>query len=234
MNISKYIELLRFYVTQKMEGIENTLKYTILDEVRFIVSSLLSAILSLNISKEAIEMNGICGIVLRVVVTIVLYLILYQGISKAFLLRRSYLDIKRSDKRELSYAEAKSYVDNFDHIACDGVLLAQDFLKRAKDPSLSHHEQNFSLIEALYYYKKSLDVTALIVDHSQVLINNPRKDTGVSLYRLINIYYLLNDLHQEISKSTSCSKIAKLDEMEFEITQYKKKLNKVKQFVEKI
>lgn len=234
MNISKYIELLRFYVTQKIGAIENTLKHTISDEVRFIVSSLLSALLSLNISNDAIEKNGICGIILRVVVTIVLFFILYQVFSKALLLIRSYLDIKHSDKRELSYAEAKRYIDNFDHIACDGVLLARDFLKKVDDPSLSQHEQNFSLIEALYYYKKSLDVTSLIVDHAQVSINNARKDTGVSLYRLINIYYLLNELNQEISQKTSCRKMDQLDEMIFEIKQYEEKLNKVKQFVEKI
>ena len=58
MNISKYIELLRFYLTDKISEVNNSLNNTLLDELLDIVSNILAAIFSVFISTEFIEVNG--------------------------------------------------------------------------------------------------------------------------------------------------------------------------------
>lgn len=54
MNIEKYLELLRFYLTEKISEINDTLKNNIDDEVNNIISSILSAIFAVFITSETI------------------------------------------------------------------------------------------------------------------------------------------------------------------------------------
>ena len=232
VNISKYLELLRFYVTEKIGEVDASLKNTVSSEVRSIISSLLSALFSLFISIEFIQTNGIGGVILKIVTVIILFVVFNFLISKLLRYIKSYRETKQADNKDLSSVEIKSYVDKFDHIACDGVLLARDFLNKSKDNSLTTNERQFSLIEAFYYYKKSLDATLLIVNHSTLCVNNPNNNKGISLYRLINIFYLLEELNKDISDNIKVCKIAQLQELENEFNQYSDKLNIIKNFIQ--
>lgn len=231
MNISKYLELLRFYVTEKIGEVEASLKNTVSSEVRNIISSLLSALFSLFISNEFIQTNGIGNVILKTITVVILFVVFNFLISKVLRYIKSYRETKKADNKDLSYIEIKSYIDKFDHIACDGVLLARDFLNKSKDNSLTTNERQFSLIEAFYYYKKSLEATLLVVNHSTLCVNNPNNNKGISLYRLINIYHLLEELQKDISNNINDCEIAHLDELKNEYNQYSDKLNIIKGFI---
>lgn len=231
VNIGKYLELLRFYVTEKIGEIDASLKNTVSSEVRSIISSLLSALFSLFISIEFIREEGIFGVILKIVAVIILFIVFNSLISQLLRYIKSYKETKQADNKELSAVEIKSYVDKFDHIACDGVLLARDFLNKSKDKHLTTNERQFSLIEAFYYYKKSLDATLLIVNHSTLCVNNPNNNKGISLYRLTNIFYLLDELKKDIGDNIKDCEIAHLDELKNEYNQYSDKLDIIEKFI---
>lgn len=222
MNMSKYLELLRFYLTEKIGEIDNSLKRTITDEVRNIISSLLSALLSLFISTESIKFGGIGGVILKITVVILLYFFLYFIISKLFRKIRNANHIKKSDKKELSPYETKNYVDKFDHITCDGILLARDFLSRYDENNLGSNEKEFCLIEAFYYYKKAINITDLIITHASSCVNNANNNNGIAPYRLINVYKSLYEIHIKIKNLLDISKIEKKEDFQSDLSQIQK------------
>lgn len=212
MNISKYIELLRFYLLEKLDEIDNSLETTVSDELNDITQSVLSALFAMFISNESIQTDGICGVLLKVGAVIGLYF-LFKFIFKKFArFRKTKTEVKKSDEKELTTKETKNLVDKFDHITCDGMLLSIDFISKYKDESINKNEREFYLIEAFYYYKKSSIVAELIVKHAGNCVNSPSKSNGVSIYRLINVYNALDELHKEIKKLVKDSCIANKEE----------------------
>ena len=231
MHISKYFELLRFYITEKIEKVDKSLKNTVSGEVRTIVSSLLSALFSLFISTEFINENGILWALLKIAIVIVSFFVFYflfSRLSRHFLTKK---EIKKSDNKELTDSQRDIIIDKFDHIGCDGVLLARDFLNKYKNDSLTVNEQHFALIEAFYYCKKSIDVTITIIDYSKHCVNSENNRTGISLYRLINVYKMLEELHEEINNNIVSCNIHKKDELHTELEEYSDKIKKIGKFV---
>lgn len=212
MNISKYIELLRFYLTEKIDTLDSSIKNTFSDEIQNIISSILSALFSLFISKDCIDMDGFWGVLIKIVLVIVLYFVFKYIISKLLNYRRTKNEIEKSDKKELSTSEAKKLIDRFDNVACDGIILSNDFLKKYDDKKLSICEKQFALIESFYYYKKAVEITYLIIYNSEHCINNEKNVFGVSKYRLNNVYNLLNEISENINSKYINSMISPIDE----------------------
>ena len=207
MNINKYIELLRFYLVEKIGEISESFKTTIYDEVDNIISSIISAIFAVFISDAAIQLHGFWGVVLRTVLVVVIWFLLKYILLKALTrFGRTTLELEKSRKKQLEEEQIKNWVDQFDHIACDGMLLSRDYLRQySANQNLKDSEKEFCVIEAFYYYKKSLTITARIVSHAESCVNGVNKDNGIAKYRLRNIYISLceicNELLQILKKS---------------------------------
>ena len=114
---------------------------------------------------------------------------------------KSKKEIKASDERQLTIEESKQLVDRFDHVACDGVLLALDFLRmHGGNADSCGNEKRFYLYESFYYYKKALLIVAEAVYYEQHCINNENNNNGISRYRLQNIYSNLLDIQKELQE----------------------------------
>lgn len=232
MNIDKYIELLRFYLTEKISEINDTIKNSFDDEVNNIISSILSAIFAVFVSSEAIKADGFLATIAKIILVVVVWYVAKFVVWERYRKRKKAdQETKASDKKELSPSKVKSLVDKFDHIACDGVLLSWDFLDKASDEWYCRSsEKEFYLIEAFYYYKKALLITEEVVYYAGSCVNNAKVCTGVARYRLENIYHSLVSISKEISelqKQNVCS-------MEFasELNQADRSLEKIKKFIE--
>ncbi len=202
MHISKYFELLRFYITEKIEEVNKTMQTTFSDEIRDVSANLLSAIFSCFLSQEFIDINGIPGVVIRIIVTIASYFILKRIFGYCLKYSRSKTKIDNALSGNLTTSDAKKFISKFDHIACDGVILAGDYLKKVKSiPDNKKHERDFYLIESIYYLKKSLCYTKLITEYPNICMNNANNSIGISFHRLKNIYSLANDIYEEILKT---------------------------------
>lgn len=214
MNIDKYIELLRFYLTEKISEINDTLKTNIDDEVNNILSSILSAIFAVFITSEAVTADGIWATIVKVVLVIaVWYILKFQIWDKHRSRKKMDDETETSDTKNLTPAQVKSKVDKFDHIACDGVLLSWDFLDKYSNKSpVRQSEKEFYLIEAFYYYKKALLITWEVVYYAECCVNNSNVNTGVAKYRLENIYNSLLAISTEIEAQPKSAEFS--DELE--------------------
>ena len=153
MNIIKNIELLRFYVTDKIDQMHYSVQDSLSNEIEDILSSILSAIFSMFLSSELIKTNGIGATAIRIALVIALYFLLKCIFKKWRRYCKSNKEQKAADERRISRNEAKALIDKFDHIACDGILLSRDYYQKyssTDDTNLS--EKLFNLFEAFYYY----------------------------------------------------------------------------------
>jgi hypothetical protein len=202
MNIIKNIELLRFYVTDKIDQMHYSVQDSLSNEIEDILSSILSAIFSMFLSSELIKTNGIGATAIRIALVIALYFLLKCIFKKWRRYCKSNKEQKAADERRISRNEAKALIDKFDHIACDGILLSRDYYQKyssTDDTNLS--EKLFNLFEAFYYYKKALQITYLVTEYPADCFNCVNNISGISKYRFCNIVNSLEEIQKEISYS---------------------------------
>ena len=232
MNIYKYIELLKFYLTEKIDETNTVLKMTLSDEVDDIVTSIVSAIFSAYITS-LLERSGIVTAVGFVLIIIPLYILLKFCIKKIRRYFKTRKEILSSDNDRLNKEDASNIISKFDHIACDGVIISRDFIKKyeaIKDDG-SKHEKAFYLIEAFYYYKKSLNIVLSAVSHEKSCINNPNLSEGISLYRLINLHGSLEEIIKIINEHLEVCYFEYKDQMLHEIKKTADKNEKINKFI---
>lgn len=202
MNINKYIELLRFYVTDKIGQINRSVQDSLSNEIEEILSSILSAIFSLFISTEFIEATGIWGILFKIVTVILSYFLLKFVIKNFRRYKKSNKEQKAADESSITKDEAKSLVDKFDHIACDGILLSRDYFQKYVDiEDDKMNEKLFYLFESFYYYKKALQIASLVTKYPKCCFSNVDNLNGIAMYRFINVFNSLCELKTKLTKS---------------------------------
>jgi len=202
VNINKYIELLRFYVTDKIGQINQSVQDSLSNEIEEILSSILSAIFSLFISTEFIKADGLWGIIFKTVIVILSYCSLKYIIKKFRRYRKSNKEQKAADESNITKNEAKSLVDRFDHIACDGILLSRDYYQKYIDVEESElNEKLFYLFESFYYYKKALQIASLVTKYPKSCFSNANNLNGISMYRFINVFNSLSELKTKLIAS---------------------------------
>ena len=198
MNIEKYIELLRFYVTEKIDEINLSNQKSINDMVENIISSIVSSVLALLISTECIQEQGIAWTFLEVLILIVFFIIFFFAIKWFIKITKTEKQMKTINDEKITRSQAKKIITDFDHIACDSILLAWDFLKKFKSPKTSGDEEMFCLIEAIYYFKKALLITKNIVSFGDSCVNNINLSDGIAPYRIKNASASLDDIYKKI------------------------------------
>lgn len=151
MNIEKYIELLRFYLTEKIDEVNQSVQKGLSDEISNVISSIISSILAIFISTQFIEENGFWWAVLRVAILIGFYFISYFFINRLIKIYKAQKELKKANDKEISKVQAKKLISDFDHIACDSILLSWDFLKKMNSKGMGDSEKKFCLIESIYY-----------------------------------------------------------------------------------
>lgn len=130
MNIEKYIELLRFYVTEKIDEINLSIQKNINDMVENFISSIVASILALLISTECIQLKGIGWTILEVLILIVVFIIFFFVIKWFIKITTTEKQMKEINDKQIAPSKAKKIITDFDHIACDSILLAWDFFKK--------------------------------------------------------------------------------------------------------
>lgn len=233
MDINKSIELLRFYLVDKIDEIQFTFQKALKNEIENLVTEVISSMTALFISFEFLSMNGVLGVFLKILILFLSYLFLkFVVISKIYRYIKTKKEKKDADEKKLSEPEIKNLIDKFDHIACDGILLSLDFLKKYNASSKkSVDEKRFYLIESFYYYKKAIDITSLIIDNCDYCINNPYKHDGIAHYRLINVYNLLDEINNGTVSILKDSYNDNSKEVSLDIENVEEKLKNIHSFL---
>lgn len=203
MNIEKYIELLRFYLTEKIDEVNQSVQKGLSDEISNVISSIISSILAIFISTQFIEENGLGWAVLKVAILIVVYFSAYFSMKWLIKKHKAQLELKKANNKEISSVQVKKLISDFDHIACDSILLSWDFLKKINSKRMGDSEKKFCLIESIYYYKKAICVISLIMTYKDRCINSINVSNAITPYRIKNASESLNDISQKIVQAYS-------------------------------
>ena len=80
-------------------------------------------------------------------------------------------------------------------MACDGLILAYDFIQMYEEKLANLEDSNlreYYLFEALFYYKKSIDIVLELLNYREKCIDITG---GVAKYRVDNVYKTLLDIN---------------------------------------
>lgn len=233
----KNLELLRFYLSSKYEDCtSNNEKQRILrteQTMSTVFSSLFSLVVTVALAplNSVIPIGGFIPLVIGVylvgfVVSYFSFLFVYRWLHK--LHKRT-----KAHKSACTLIEAKKKIDEFDHIACDNVLIAYEF-QGAYSTESNLEKKMFYFCEVLYYLNKSLIKIRNVLFCSDLCINNRDKADGLESYRIANLLKMIKEIFNGFIKIEQgkiyidkkyCSNINKnIDSVGAEILELEKKL----------
>lgn len=190
----KNLELLRYYVGINFEKSFRTFTKQNEEKNEQLASTVFSTALSLIASflttKYVNSLSTIWNIIIIVVVFVVGFIVSYNLYLFAY---RKILRLKRSFKkykRKTSAIEIKEIIDSFDHIACDNVLVAEEFIQHF-DPKKDSELSTFYYFEVIYYAKIATQKTLRILKNSNTCINSKEKTDAIDLFRISNLCKIL-------------------------------------------
>lgn len=153
------------------------------------------------------------------------------------LLRRIRNAIKKENMA--SDATIKQLIDDFDHIACDNILISQNFIGAYFDNSTSSNLKEFYFYEIIYYTNVSLaKINSITLYKDRCIDNNETSGKKIHLYRLGNALSMLNEICDFLENNKNSillesslkeSLFAQIDKLHKSINEQTRKYNEIKQ-----
>lgn len=114
-------------------------------------------------------------------------------------IKNSYKKYKKKDNVEY----VKQLIDDFDHIACDNVLISKEFIAHFfKEKKRGDYKSaTFAYYESLYYLKSASDKIKRVLDNGEHCINNKNTVVSLDIYRLTNLYSMMVDIFNLIKNN---------------------------------
>ncbi len=194
----KNLELLRYYLNSKHEqcSIETEKQKRIRTEqtMSTVFSSLLSAVVTVALSGLSAKMVLGWYIALVIGVYLIGFLVSYFLFSLVFRLITKIQQQTKIFKSDCSLSEAKKKIDEFDHIACDNVLIAYEFFKQYNTESHLARKMYY-YCETLYYLKNALIRIRNVLSFSDLCINSSIKADAIDLYRVVNLLEMIKEIY---------------------------------------
>ncbi len=193
----KNLELLRFYLSSKYEDCtNNNEKQRILrteQTMSTVFSSLFSVVVTVALSplKDCIPIGGFIPLVIGLylvgfIIAYFSFLFVYRWLHKLYKKTKTH-------KSACTLIEAKKKIDEFDHIACDNVLIAYEF-RDVYYSETNLEKKMYYFCEALYYLNNSLIKIRNVLACSDLCINNQHKADGLEAYRIANLLKMIKEI----------------------------------------
>lgn len=202
LNSFKNFERLRYRIAvdikQSLSDIQNE-KNKSEDIISNTVFATLFTIFITDIAFEKVGNNynwyKVVGLILLFIVLYILSFYVYGKLSPK--VRKLYNEV-RINKVNDTYDNMIKIQKDFDNIACDSILVANDY-RDAFELLLVHDNENRTLLffyyyELMHYLWSACEKTRLLVRHKEYCIKTIDKAIGVDLYRVKNINNMMNEL----------------------------------------
>ena len=103
-----------------------------------------------------------------------------------------------------SDATIKQLIDDFDHIACDNILISQNFIEAYFNDNTSSNLKEFYFYEIIYYTNVSLaKINSITLYKDRCIGNNETSGKKIHLYRLGNALSMLNEIYKFLNNNKS-------------------------------
>lgn len=196
----KNLELLRFYVSKDIKRIDSKMQDSSSDFIGYIVGILVDVLIALlfdnsidQIMEQYIPCFGL-QILIKVLILfllICLFILLSWAIRKICLWHQKKNDVSGrssyiSDKKRLEL------IDDFDNIACDGLLICQNYMQRYESVK-QDYIKDFYLYEIIHHLCKAADIFDEIY-HNQELYISGTDNQLLDSYRVNNFIDFSNQI----------------------------------------
>lgn len=232
MKDSKYIELLRHYVTEKIdesvEEISNAQTDRMLELFSTAFSAIVSAVLADIYAKHPANVPG--SFFVLVIVLFGAYYITRYIVLWILKIIRLHSEKKAYVSKKAKAARRKRLITKFDNVACDNLIAAYDFLSLYKRKTLfpevkkTENMREYYLFEAFYYYKNAMDITNNLIMYKDCI----DCIDGVSKYRIVNVINILSDIKDEINMVVNDDMLAKNSDLRTEMKTYTERFEAIK------
>lgn len=201
----KNTELFRYFIRVDLNrGIDKILRqnnsnYSLIAGSIFSGSfSILGTYYSINQSRYSLFINLLIS-TFTFIILFIIGILIYQLMSKIWHIIRNHFCSEKGPSK----SEIKEYIDNFDHIACDNILISQSFIEAYKeDPKLTYNMKEFYFYEIMYYTKVSMGIINSLFVYSHLCINDKNNTNRVHLYRIINILNMIKEIVDFLSENS--------------------------------
>lgn len=196
----KNLELLRFYINKDIKRIENKISSNHSETFGYAVASLIDLLIVLVFDEYLKKSSTLCKIVL-----IFGLVILFFIISKVFrsIQRRIDRHNRAIGKSRYLSENIQQMIDDFDNIACDGLLICEanleDYFRATKQ-----YLKEFYLYEVLHHLQKAVDIAVEIHTERDLYVSDS-DDEMINTYRIENFIRFADEINQVLQ--TQCSAI---------------------------
>lgn len=200
----KNLELFRYYVANAIEkNMRVFIKKNEQDSIQLastVFSTTFSLVASFVSTKYMEDIPTVKNIILIICVFTIGFLSSYFGFTcflKLFKrIRLSYKKYRHKDEAEY----IKQLIDDFDHIACDNVLISKEFILHFLREQKRNDKKaaTFAYYESLYYLKAASDKVKRVLDNGENCINNKNTIVTLDIYRVTNLHSMMLDVFEFI------------------------------------
>ena len=193
----KNTELFRYYVRVDINnGIDKILKQN-KSSFSLIAGSIFSgsfSILGTYFGMNTSEYKGAHSILISTTLYVILFIIGFILFQLGTLVVKYFSNGIKKEKLP-SKQKIKEYIDDFDHIACDNILISQNFIKAYEDHATPINLKEFYFYEIIYYSKVSISIIQKLLSNQDRCINDKNNTNRVHLFRLENSIKMLIEIN---------------------------------------
>ena len=196
-NDHKNLELFRYYLTRDLAKIDHNIKNNSNELLGYFIASLVD--MSVVVFFNDLLSDKIVWLKLAAIVTLIVLFVLVSKLSNVI---ASYIRTHRKETGREEYildASRQEIIDGFDNIACDALLICEDYMRRYKEES-KEHVKNFYLYEIIHHMTKSVDLFNEIESHRELYISSKDSEL-IDSYRINNYIDYAQDINRFLRNS---------------------------------
>lgn len=196
----KNTELFRYFIRVDLnKGIDKIIKQN-KSNFSLVAGSIFSGSFSILGTYFGIHESEYSSFISIGLITILFSILFGVGLVLFKILTRicSYLCNAIKKEKSSSKEKVKEYIDNFDHIACDNILISKNFIMAYEDSKTSENLKEFYFYEIIYYTKVSLDIIHKLLVNKNKCINDKEHTNRIHLFRLENSLNMLEEIYRFI------------------------------------
>lgn len=192
----KNIELLRFYLGKDISKIDKKIQDGESNLLGYFIASLVDILIVLFFDQGLQELLTskidsdllIVGIKILCIIGLLFVFLLIVWVVKFM---RNFINIRRTISGKKAYkvkADQQSKIDDFDNIACDGLLICQNYIQRYSEAE-QNYVREFYLYEIIHHLEKARIIFMEIYGNKILYISTQENDYNTELidsYRVNN------------------------------------------------
>ncbi len=202
-NSHKNLELLRYYLNRDLTRIDRNIQNSSNELLGYFIASLVDMSVVVLFS-DLLSGKGVWFKLFAVFALIVLFVLVSKVSNKV----ANWISTRRKESGREEYlidAAKQAIIDGFDNIACDALLICEEYMQRYQAAE-KEHIKNFYLYEIIHHLTKSVDLFNEIDSHhdwyissqDSELIDSYRINNYIDYAKAIN-QFLCNEIQNPIS-----------------------------------